>query len=114
MAGRPCAGHDFTGRQEGEEKGRNVVGRVFAAPDALLLLFGERQVVVSDGHANILDLVVVKPALKVYCLFRLVMDDGPVRQHQRERAVRLQELADFGGVIFKSCKIRFSERHKLI
>lgn len=86
----------------------------FAVVDLLLLLLSDHRIVVSDGHANVLDLVVVKPALKVQRLFGLVVDDRPVRQHQRERAVRLQELADFMGVIFKSCEIGFSERHKLI
>lgn len=87
---------------------------VLAAADRLLLLFNDCRVVVSDGHADVLDLVVVQPALKVQNLFRLVVDDRPVRQHQRECAVRLQKLADFMGVIFKSCKIRFSESHKPI
>ena len=80
----------------------------------LPLLLSDRRVVVSDGHTNVLDLVVVEPALKVQCPFRLVVDDRSVRQHEREGAVRLQELADLVGVIFEPCKIRFSVRHKLI
>lgn len=79
-----------------------------------LLLRYDRRVVVSDGHANVLDLVVVEPALKVHCVFRLVVDDRSVGQHQCECAVRLQELADLFGVIFEPGKIRFGVRHRQI
>ena len=81
---------------------------------SVLLLHNGRRVAVSDGHANVLDLVVVKPAPEVQRVLGLVVDDRPVGQHQCERAVRLQKLADLRGVIFESCKVRFSVRHRPI
>ena len=98
------------GRLTGGEKkkGGTLEVELFAAANVLLLC-DDRRVVVPDGHANVLDLVVVEPTLKVHCVFRLVVDDRSVGQHQRERAVRLEKFADFVGVILESCKIRFSE-----
>jgi hypothetical protein len=64
-------------------------GRVVQQQQQGKLLLHVECFVLFEGHANVLNLVVVQPALEFQGMFGLVMDDCTVPKHKRESAVCL-------------------------
>jgi hypothetical protein len=54
-----------------------------------MLLLHVECFVLFEGHADVLNLVVVQPALEIQGMFGLVVNDRTVPQHKRESAVCL-------------------------